>query len=146
MVPFIVLVVSLLVFRGLGALEVGLFDTWQEAASYALAVMLLLTASAHFTKTREDLAKMVPNAFPNPELLVAVTGVLELLGAVGLAIPATRSVAGVCLALLMAAMFPANVSAARRGVTFRSRPPTPLIARVPIQVVFVGFALWAALS
>ncbi len=74
MVPFIVLVVSLLVFRGLGALEVGLFDTWQEAASYALAVMLLLTASAHFTKTREDLVKMVPNAFPNPELLVAVTG------------------------------------------------------------------------
>jgi uncharacterized membrane protein len=145
MVPFLVLAVSFLVFGVLGALGVGTFSTWQDAGAWALATMLLLTASAHFTRTKEDLVKMVPDTFPNPRLLVHATGVLELLGALGLLLPATRSLAGFCLALLMVAMLPANVSAARRGVKSRGRLPTPLALRVPMQVLFVGMALWVAL-
>ena len=44
---------------------------------------------------------------------MTVTGVLELLGAAGLLLPATRVAAAVCLLVLMLAMFPANVYAAR---------------------------------
>lgn len=146
MVVLAVFLVSFVVFVWLGAFGVEAFSTWRDAGAWAIAAMLFFTASAHFTRTREDFVKMVPEFFPAPRLLVLATGILELAGAAGLLIPATREIAGVCLALLMVAMFPANVSAARRGVKMRGRPPTPLALRMPMQILFVGAALWVAFA
>ena len=145
MVVLGVLLASLVLFRGLWALGLGLFSTWEVSAAWALAVMFLFTASAHFTNTKEDLIAMVPKAFPNPRFLVYLTGVLEVLGALGLLVPVSRSFAGLGLALLMVAMFPANVKAARKGVVLRGKQPTPLWVRGPMQLLFVGMALWVAL-
>jgi hypothetical protein len=39
-------------------------------------------------------------------------------------------------------MFPANVSAVRRGNTIRGRPVTPLWIRAPMQVLFLAWAWW----
>src|SRR5215213_8756884 len=97
MVVLVVLLVSLVLFGGLGALGVGTLSTWHEVVAWALATMFLFTASSHFTRTREDLIAMVPGVFPKPALLVSLTGFLEGLGAVGLMIPATRGLAGLCL-------------------------------------------------
>ncbi len=143
MVPLGVLLVSLLVFRSLGALGVETLSDWRNAAACALALMFLFTASAHFTSTRRDLISMVPSVFPRPELLVSVTGVLEVLGAMGLLVPATRSLASIGLVLLLVAMFPANVAAARKGVPLRGKPPTPLPLRFSLQLVFIGMTWWA---
>lgn len=143
MIVLVVLVVSLVLFRGLGGLGFDALSTWQGAAVPALAVMFLFTASAHFTKTKEDLIGMVPKAFPNPRFLVHLTGVLEVFGAVGLLIPATRGLAGLCLVLLLLAMFPANVGAALKGAPMRGRAPTPLWLRAPMQLFFVGLTYWA---
>jgi hypothetical protein len=79
MIPLLVLFFSLLVFRGLGVLGVPLFLTWHGATLWALSVMLLFTASAHFTSLKEDLLKMVPKPFPYPRQIVFVTGLLEIL-------------------------------------------------------------------
>jgi uncharacterized membrane protein len=143
MVPLGVLLVSLLVFRTFGALGFEPLSEWRTAAACALAVMFLFTASAHFTRTKKDLIAMVPSVFPRPELLVSTTGVLEVLGAVGLLVPATRSLAGTGLILLLVAMFPANVAAARKGVPLRGKPPTPLPLRLFLQLVFIGTTWWA---
>jgi uncharacterized membrane protein len=144
MVVLVVLLVSLVLFGGLGALGVGALSTWHEVVAWALATMFLFTASSHFVaRTREDLIAMVPGVFPKPALLVSLTGVLEGLGAVGLLIPATRGLAGLCLVLLLVALLPANVSAARRGVSMLGRAPTPLLVRIPMQILFVGLTLWA---
>jgi len=144
MVVLVVLLVSLVLFGGLGALGVGALSTWHEVVAWALATMFLFTASSHFVaRTREDLIAMVPGVFPRPALLVSLTGFLEGLGAVGLMIPATRGLAGLCLVLLLVALLPANVSAARRGVPMRGRAPTPLLVRIPMQILFVGLTLWA---
>jgi uncharacterized membrane protein len=89
---------------------------------------------------RKDLIAMVPPGLPRPDLLVFFTGVLELAGAIGLLFEPTRYWAACGLILLMATMLPANVSAARRGVHLRGRPPTPLWVRVPMQGLFM---LWA---
>ena len=115
MVPLGVLLASLLVFRSFGALGIEPRSEWRTAAACALAVMFLFTAGAHFTRTKKDLISMVPSVFPRPELLVSATGVLESPGAAGLRVPATRSLAGIGLILLLVAMFPANVAAAREG-------------------------------
>ncbi len=145
MVPFVLLLVALLVFRGLGALGVSLLMTWQDCVPYALALFFLFTSSARLTPMKEDLIKMVPKIFPYPRLLVYVTGGLEALGAIGLLIPATRSVAGFCLAALLLAMFPANINAALKHVPLRGKLPTPLWLRLPMQAVYIGLALWLAL-
>lgn len=146
MMTLIVLFVSLLVFRGLGILGVPLFLTWHNSALWALSVMVLFTASAHFTALKEDLIKMVPRFFPAPRQIVFATGLLEIAGVVGLLIPPVRTAAGICLALLFVAMFPANINAALRQVPLHGRPATPLWLRLPMQVLFIALAVWIALG
>lgn len=84
---------------------------------------------------------MVPAWIPRPELAVTLTGVLELLGAVGLLVPATSPFAG-GLALLLVALFPANVHAARAALSIGGRPVTLLPARSAMQS-FLSPRCWA---
>ena len=86
---------------------------------------------------------MVPPAFPKPELLVTATGCFEIAGAIGLLLSATTRLAATCLALLMVAMFPANVYASRQTLSLGARPVTPLPIRTALQLVFVGAVLVA---
>jgi uncharacterized membrane protein len=131
---------SLFLFRALGATGVTVFVNWIVSARFALITMFVFTAVSHFAPMKKDLIAMVPPAFPRPDVLVFVTGVLELAGAAGLLFEATRFWAACGLILLMLAMLPANVSAARRKIELRGRPVTPLWIRVPMQVLFVAWA------
>ncbi|MCM0677733.1 DoxX family membrane protein [Micromonospora phytophila] len=140
MVPLIALVTGTALARLAGLAGVATLDGWHPALRVGLALMFALTGVAHFTGRRADLVAMVPPGLPRPELLVTLTGVLELLGAAALLVPTTARWAAAGLALLMLAMFPANVSAARRGLTLAGRPVTPLAARTVLQVVFVAAA------
>jgi uncharacterized membrane protein len=144
MLVLIVLLIAWAAFRGIGAAGVRALASWQSSALYALAVMFVFTASAHFNKMKHDLARMIPSYFPRPLLIVYVTGVLELLGAAGLLLPQSRRLAGICLIALLVGMFVANVNAARRGITLRGQPPTPLWLRVPMQVFFIALLWWSA--
>ncbi|MET8263337.1 DoxX family membrane protein [Micromonospora arida] len=145
MAPLIALIVGTALARIAGLVGISALDGWHPALRVGLAVMFTLTAVAHFAgQRRADLIAMVPPRLPRPELLVTVTGMLELVGAVGLLAPATARVAAAGLGLLMLAMFPANVSAARRKPTLAGRPVTPLAQRTALQVVFVATA--AAIS
>jgi uncharacterized membrane protein len=142
MAVLIVLFGSLLFYRGLGAMGVTALQTWLTCARFALATMFCFTAIAHFAPTRKDLIAMVPPSFPKPGLLVMITGILELAGAIGLLLAPTRLWAAWGLVLLLLAMFPANVSAVRRGVTLRGNAATPLWIRLPMQVLFILWAWW----
>lgn len=144
MAVLLVLLISWVVFRGVGALGISALGSWQASARYALAVMFVMTGSAHFTAMKHDLERMVPRAFPQPMWIVYVTGVLEFLGAVGLLLAKVRSVAGVCLIVLLVAMFPANVRAARERLLLHGKPTTALWLRVPMQMLFIGLIWWAS--
>ncbi len=143
MAVLIVLLVSWLIFRGIGALGVTALGAWQDSARYALAVMFVFTAIAHFNRMKHDLAQMIPSFFPRPQWLVYITGVLELLGAAGLVLPKFRSLAGICLIALLIGMFVANVNAALKGITLRGKPATPLWLRTPMQVLFIALLWWS---
>ena len=143
MAVLIVLLVSWLIFRGIGALGVAALAAWQDSARYALAVMFVFTAIAHFNKMKHDLAQMIPSFFPRPLWLVYITGVLELLGAAGLLLPKCRSMAGVCLIALLVGMFVANVNAALKGIRLRGKPATPLWLRTPMQVLVIALLWWS---
>jgi uncharacterized membrane protein len=81
---------------------------------------------------------MVPPQFQRPDLIVTITGILEIFGAIGLMVrPTVRAAAG-CLALLLLAMFPANVYAAIHGMTIGGTPATALVPRTLMQLFFVA--------
>lgn len=146
-----VLLAALLVLRGLGAIGVRRFATWPAAAAHALAIMLFMTASAHFTPAgvtvmpnHADLVAMVPPAVPFPSAMVYLTGVLEFLGALGLIIAPTRRAAAYCLTLLFIVMLPANIYAATADIPFAGEPASPLWQRIPEQILYIAVALWSA--
>jgi uncharacterized membrane protein len=143
MAPFIVLVTSFVVLRLLGLFGVAPLASWVASLRGALALMFLLTASAHWGARRPDLVRMVPPGFPDPELLVTLTGVAEILGAIGLLVPSTAPWAAAGLAALLVAIFPANVHAARQALTIGGTPATPLVTRTILQLVFVAAVLAA---
>ncbi|MEO3924777.1 DoxX family protein [Micromonosporaceae bacterium B7E4] len=146
MVPLIALISGFAALRMLGLAGVDALDAWQPALRGGLALMLVTTAAVHFLPSwRRDLATMVPSALPHPYLLVTVTGVLEFVGAAGLLIAPVAPYAATGLALLMAAMFPANVSAARRRLSLGGKPVTPLPQRTAMQVLFIAAAVACAL-
>ena len=97
-----------------------------------------LTASAHWGKRRADLIRMVPPAFPRPDLLVTITGILEILGAIGLMLPRVAPYAALGLSLMLLAVFPANVHAARNRLTIAGSPVPALLPRALLQLLFLA--------
>ncbi len=146
MIPLVVLVVLLVALDLAGRLGVPFAWGWWTALRLALCGMFLLTASAHWGKRRLDLVRMVPPVFPRPDLLVTLTGVLEILGALGLLLPYTARLAGLGLCLLLFCLFPANVRAAREKLAIAGRPVPALLPRAAIQVVFVVATLAVVLG
>jgi uncharacterized membrane protein len=146
MAPLIALIVGTVVARLAGFIGIDALNDWQPALRVGLAVMFTVTGVAHFTaKRRGGLIAMVPPKLPRPDVLVTVTGVLELAGAVGLLIPWTAPLAAVCLAALLLALYPANLSAARRRLELDGKPVTALVPRTLLQVVFVAACVLAAI-
>ena len=144
MAPLLVLVAASIAFWLAGRLGVTAFQHSSTVLRTALALMFLLTASAHWGKRRPDLIRMVPPRFPRPDLLVTISGMLEIAGAIGLVIPSTAPSAAICLALLLVALFPANVHAAREKLTIAGQPVPGTMLRTAIQMVFVAALVSAA--
>ncbi|MFB7380048.1 hypothetical protein ACFC6U_34525 [Kitasatospora purpeofusca] len=137
MEPLIALVVGFTAARLAGLLGAGALAGWQPALRAGLVAMFLLTSIAHFAPAlRPDLVDMVPPWIPRAGLLVAVTGLLEAAGAIGLLVPATSRWAAGGLIALMIAVFPANVSAARRHVA----QGDPLGPRTLLQILYIAAA------
>ncbi len=144
MEPLIVLVVVTLALLGLGAAGVRRLRPWPVALRGGLAAMFVLTGTVHFVWMREDLIAMVPPALPRPDLLVTITGLLELAGAAGLLWRRTAPWAAGGLTLLLVAMFPANVHTALEDLT--GRADDALLPRTLLQIVFLAATLAVVVS
>ena len=126
MAALFVLVISFLLLRGLGLLGVRRLSSWREAGLIAVVILFLFTGSTHFSAMKHDYAAMLPSPLSGNLGIIYLTGVLEIAGALGLLVPRTRRLAGICLVLYLLAVFPGNVYAAVNEVPFRGEPPTPL--------------------
>ncbi len=144
MVVLLILVLSCLIFRGLGFVGLPAFANWQACARDALSLMLVFTGVSHFTFMKEDFVRMMPPSIPCPRAMVYFTGVCEIAGAVGLLLPEFRRAAAYALIAFFLAVLPANIHAARAGVTLRRKPATSLWLRIPMQVLFIAVAFWSA--
>ena len=146
MAVIVTLVLGTLGARLFGWLGVGYVDSWPQAVAVGLAAMFVMTGVAHFVPAmRRDMIAIVPPRLPAPGLLVTITGVLELVGAVGLLYPPTRIAAAACLFALMLTMFPANVYASRMP-----NPPKSMTSRLDVraaeEIVFLAAAVVVGLG
>lgn len=103
--------------------------------------MFMAVGSLHLFQPA-NFMKIVPPALPDPGLLVAVSGVAEIAGGLGLLVPVTRTAAAYGLIALLIAVFPANVYMAIAHEQFVSFAPLwLLIARLPIQFFLIAW-MW----
>ncbi|KGN37840.1 DoxX family protein [Knoellia subterranea] len=113
------------------------------AVRAGVTAMFLLTGVVHFVGMRQELIDMVPPALPNPGLLVTISGILEIAGAVGLWFDRLRLPAAGGLFLTLFALFPANVQLALSGEDIPWHDQ--LLPRTLLQIVFLtatGYLTW----
>lgn len=107
---------------------------------HLLAIMMIAAGVLHFAKPA-SYARIVPSYLPSALALVYVSGFFEILGGIGLLVPATRRWAAWGLVALYVAVFPANVNMAVHRIGFDG-PSWMLWARLPLQAVLIAWAWW----
>lgn len=101
--------------------------------------MFAVTGFSHFVGMREALIDMVPPWLPSTVALVTVSGVFELLGAIGLLIKPTRLWAAGGLRLTLILTLPVNVHLALTGENLPW--DGHLLPRTLMQVLFLAAVL-----
>lgn len=109
---------------------------------YIVAAFFVGVGITHFTNP-DFFVAIVPPYLPAPLTLVYVSGVCEILGGLGVLVPATRRLAGYGLLALLVAVYPANIHMAMNPEQFPEIAPAALYARLPLQFVFAWAVWWA---
>jgi uncharacterized membrane protein len=115
------------------------FGCTQQVLKAIVTLPLVISGSVHLV-IPSALAAMAPQSSPPPATRL-VSGVLELVGAFGLWLPRTQRRASLLIALLMIAVFPANIYAA--GQTVHGLRMPPVAPRLLLQVVYILLVLMA---
>ncbi len=88
---------------------------------------------------------IVPHWLPDAPLIVAASGICEILGGLGVLVPATRRIAGWGLIALLVAVFPANVQMLHLAYLNQASAlwKTALWLRLPLQLPLLWW-VWRA--
>jgi uncharacterized membrane protein len=118
----------------------------KKAMRYAglglVSLFFLVGGRAHFTAT-EFFVSIVPPYVPWPRQIVYVTGVIELIGAIAIWVPAWRSWAGIGLMALTVCVTPANIYMWLNPQLFPDINPAFLSWRLVAQVVLLALIWWS---
>jgi len=106
---------------------------------WIMAVFFIGAGVNHFASP-DFYRGMIPSYIPWHSQLVAVTGVAEILGGIGVLAPRTRTPAGMGLIVLLVAVLPVHIEMVLRG--FRSIPMWLLWLRLPFQGILMFWVYW----
>ena len=109
-----------------------------------LGITFLFAGAMHFIRPRWYFAIM-PDYLPAHRELVYASGVAEAAGGAGVLLAATRRAAGWWLIATLIAVFPANLWMAQNPDRYKDVPKAALYARLPFQLVFIGWVWRVAL-
>ncbi|MGB8222076.1 MAG: DoxX family protein [Polyangiales bacterium] len=116
----------------------------QLTGLWVLALTMVAIGVLHFAQPK-PFVRIVPKFLPAPLALVYISGFFEILGGLGLLIPATRHWAAWGLIALYIAVFPANVYMLSHNISLNPKKPIPrwaLWLRLPFQLLFIAWAYW----
>ena len=107
------------------------------------AVFYIVAGSLHFIKPAPYLRIMPPHIAWHAAM-VQVSGAFEMLGGLGLLVPATRRAAAFGLVAVLIAVFPANLYMAMHPVEAGAAGVAPVLrwGRLPLQVLLIWWVLW----
>jgi uncharacterized membrane protein len=113
----------------------------------SLAILFIFTGTSHFLMP-EEMAQMLPSFIPLRVEIIYLTGILEILGAIGLLIPGLERLSSIALILFLLGVLPANIYAAITSVEFGGHAlgPVYLLIRVPFQVFLIWWAYYFGLK
>lgn len=113
-------------------------------ARVGLSLFFVFTALGHFFSPRE-MSGMLPAFVPYRVEIIYLTGILELLGAVGVWIPRLMKLTGLCLILMLVCLLPSNIYSAINRVEFGGHAggPAYLLVRVPFQLFVIWWVYYA---
>jgi len=109
------------------------------------AVFFFSAAIMHFVKV-DSFVAIVPPMLPFSKLIVWVTGIMELVFAVGLILPKYRKLSGFWLAPYLLAVLPANIYMAMYNIPLGDRVMSPVVlwVRVALQFPLIAVILWTS--
>jgi uncharacterized membrane protein len=110
-----------------------------------VAGWFLFGGVGHFAMTG-FFVSIVPPYIPMPLAAVYVSGVFELLGGVGVLLPATRRAAGIGLILLVLAVTPANVWMWQHPELYPGFPEWALSLRLVVQLILLAIIYRATVA
>lgn len=116
----------------------------RHLGSLAIAAILTVAGVGHFTAT-ESFRAQVPPFLPAPDVIIWVSGVIELSLAFGLLfLGRYRAKFGAAAALFFIAIFPGNISQYLTGTpAFGLDSDTARAVRLLFQPVLVAVVLWS---
>ena len=113
--------------------------TTRQPARYLMAALYIVAGTLHFI-VPAAYVRIMPPLLPSPVLLVYLSGAFEVLGGLGLLLPATRRAAAWGLIALLVAVLPANVHMALYHAHWPGIPQWLLWARLPLQLPLIAWA------
>ena len=110
----------------------------------ALAAFMLTAGVGHFRSTDSFMAQ-VPPFLPYPELIIYISGVVEIVLAAGLVVAKRhRARVGWTLAAFYVVIFPGNISQYLTGTSaFGLNTDSARATRLLFQPVLIALALWS---
>lgn len=115
-----------------------------KRARVGLSLCFVFTSIGHFVRT-EEMAAMLPLFVPYRVGLIYFTGILEMLGAIGVWIPSLTRLTGLLLIVMLISLLPANIYSAINRVDFggHSAGPMYLLVRIPFQLLAIWWTYFA---
>ena len=119
------------------------------AARIAISIMLCFTAIGHFVFTK-GMSMMIPSFIPFKTNLVHLTGLFEILLAIGLLVPRFKVVSGWALVIFLCLLLPANVYAAIHNIDYQKgtldgNGLSYLWFRIPLQFLFIAWTYFSSI-
>jgi uncharacterized membrane protein len=127
-----------------GRLNLRWRSTPQARARIGLSLFFAFTAAGHVVKNRE-MALMLPPFVPYRPEIIYLTGLFELMGAIGVWIPRLMRLTGLCLIVMLIGILPSNIYSAFNRVEFGGHQAGPvyLLIRVPFQLIAIAWVYFA---
>ena len=115
----------------------------RKALRVLVALAYVIAGVAHL-RAPGGFLQITPGWVPYPEAVVALTGIAEIAGAIGLMIPRLRYAAGIGLALYALCVWPANINHALNDIAIGGRDLSWWYhgPRLVLQPFIIWLALW----
>ena len=140
MLPLAILIIGFIILRFLNSKTFHNKLSFELTGLIPVSLLLIFAGIAHFFYTKV-MVDMMPEIIPLKLELVYLTGILELIAAIGLLYKNTRKITGILLIVFLLAILPANISGSLKRIPIggMDKGASYLWFRIPMQFFFIGW-------